>query len=77
MYAVLTALVLVGYALVVAGMGLIFTTAVRPNNLWVGLFLFILALVLEPLRTRIQEFMDFDLLPWAARLCRAPALLQP
>ena len=57
-YAALTGLVLIGYGLVVAGMGLIFTTAVKPNNLWVGLFLFILALVLEPLRTRIQEFMD-------------------
>jgi signal transduction histidine kinase len=57
-YAVLTALVLTGYGLVVAGMGLIFTSAVTPNNLWVGLFLFILALVLEPLRTRLQEFMD-------------------
>lgn len=57
-YAALTALVLVGYGLVAAGMGLIFTTAVRPNNLWVGLFLFILVLMLEPLRTRIQEVMD-------------------
>lgn len=57
-YAALTVLVLGGYGLVLAGMGLIVTTGVNPNNLWVGLFLFILALVLEPLRTRIQELMD-------------------
>jgi signal transduction histidine kinase/putative methionine-R-sulfoxide reductase with GAF domain len=57
-YLILTAIILVSYGLVVAGMGLIFTTAVPPNNIWVGLFLFVLALVLEPLRTRLQEFMD-------------------
>ena len=57
-YAILTVMVVGGYALVVSGISLIFTTAIPFSNLWVGLFVFILALALEPVRTRLQEFVD-------------------
>ena len=57
-YAALSVLVLAGYALTVSGISLIFTSSVAANNLWVGLFVFVLALTLEPIRSRLQEFVD-------------------
>lgn len=57
-YGMLTLMVVGGYALVVSGISLIFTASIPYTNLWIGLFVFILALALEPVRTRLQEFVD-------------------
>jgi len=57
MYFFLSALVTVGYAVVTAGAVLIFGNAL-PRNILAGLFIFVLALVLEPLRVRLQNTTD-------------------
>jgi signal transduction histidine kinase len=57
-YAVLTAGVLIGYVLTAAGVGMLFSTTLPNNALLVGAFVMVLALVLEPLRSRLQEFVD-------------------
>jgi signal transduction histidine kinase len=58
-YLFLTGLVMGGYALLVSGVSLIFTTAMPSNNpLWVGVFVFLLALALEPVRSGLQSFVD-------------------
>ena len=59
MYAFLTVLALGGYALLVSGFTLIFGQAFRVTNpLFVGILVFILALGLNPLRLRLQRFVD-------------------
>ena len=57
MYAVLTALVTFGYALVAAGAGLLFGNAL-PENYLAGIVILVLALGLEPLRVRLQNLTD-------------------
>ncbi|MBI2333412.1 MAG: GAF domain-containing protein, partial [Chloroflexi bacterium] len=57
MYALLTVVVTLGYALVAAGAGLLFGNAL-PNNYLAGFFILVLAIVLEPLRTRLQNLTD-------------------
>lgn len=57
MYALLTVVVTVGYALVAAGVGLLFGNAL-PKNYLTGLFILVLALALEPLRNRLQSLAD-------------------
>lgn len=57
MYVLLTGLVSLGYALVAAGAGFLFGNAL-PDNLLAGIFILGLALVLEPLRTRLQNLTD-------------------
>ncbi|GAB4539011.1 MAG: hypothetical protein Fur002_03450 [Anaerolineales bacterium] len=59
MYALLTLLVVAGYALLTLGFGVIFSANLPANNpALVGLYLFIIALVLEPFRTRLQGMVD-------------------
>ena len=57
MYVILTAIVTIGYALVAAGAGLLFGNAL-PQNYLAGIFIMVIALVLEPLRTRLQNLTD-------------------
>jgi len=59
MYILLTILVVAGYALLTLGFGVIFSSNLPANNpALVGLYLFIIALVLEPFRTRLQVMVD-------------------
>lgn len=59
MYALLSILVTVGYALVISGAGLIAGSRLPANNPFVvGVVLFLLAIVLEPIRTRLQNLVD-------------------
>ena len=57
MYSLLTVVVTLGYAIVSAGAGFLFGNAL-PENYLAGLFILVLALVLEPLRTRLQNLTD-------------------
>ena len=57
MYSLLTVVVTLGYAIVSAGAGFLFGNAL-PENYLAGFFILVLALVLEPLRTRLQNLAD-------------------
>ncbi|MBK6647357.1 MAG: GAF domain-containing protein [Anaerolineales bacterium] len=57
MYALLSMVVTLGYAVVTAGAGLLFGNAL-PKNYLVGIVLLALALALEPLRTKLQNLTD-------------------
>jgi signal transduction histidine kinase len=59
LYALLTILTVSGYALLVSGLSLIFGDRIRADNpLVIGLMIFFLALLLNPLRTRLQQWID-------------------
>ncbi|MBE0670245.1 MAG: GAF domain-containing protein [Anaerolineales bacterium] len=59
MYVLLTIMVVFGYALIVASAGLIFNTSLPANNAYlVGGYMFLIAIVLEPLRSRLQTTVD-------------------
>ena len=57
-YTGLTVFILAIYALIASGMSLIITSAVPWSNLWVGVFVFIVVLALEPVRNRLQTLVD-------------------
>lgn len=57
-YAILAFIVLAGYGMVASGISLIVTAAVPWTNLWVGVFVFAVVVTLEPVRTRLQDFVD-------------------
>jgi len=58
-YILLTIIVVGGYALLVSGASLIFNTAVPYNNpIWVIIFALGVAVMLEPLRLKLQGFVD-------------------
>ncbi|MFZ5905253.1 MAG: GAF domain-containing protein [Chloroflexota bacterium] len=58
-YALLTVLVVSAYALLVMGAGLIFRTTMPTDNPFIiGLMVFLVAVLLDPLRTRLQEIVD-------------------
>jgi signal transduction histidine kinase/putative methionine-R-sulfoxide reductase with GAF domain len=58
-YGALAVLVVVGYALLVAGMSLVFSGALRSDNLAInGLAFFIIALLVLPLRLRLENSID-------------------
>jgi len=58
-YALLTVFVMAGYALLTAGAGLVLHNNLPANNPYlVGGFIFLLALVFEPIRTRLQALVD-------------------
>jgi signal transduction histidine kinase len=58
-YIVLTILAAAAYGLLVSGIGLITTNIIRVNNPYlIGGFVFLIAIFLEPLRTRLQTFVD-------------------
>lgn len=59
MYVLLTLFVMGGYALLVTGVSFMSNTSLPANNAFlVGGFIFVLAIVLEPLRTRLQSRVD-------------------
>ncbi len=59
MYILLTTLVVGGYALLVAGAGILFNSAIAVNNAYlVGAYIFAIALALEPIRARLQSLVD-------------------
>ena len=59
LYAVLTVLALGGYALLVSGLTLIFGQVFQVTNpFFIGGLVFVLALGLNPLRNRLQRFVD-------------------
>jgi signal transduction histidine kinase len=59
LYAFLSILAMGGYALLVSGATLFFGGVVAVNNpYFIGLMFFILALILNPMRTSIQKFVD-------------------
>ncbi|MFN3491325.1 MAG: GAF domain-containing protein, partial [Anaerolineales bacterium] len=59
MYLLLSALITLGYSLLVVGVGLLFGSNLPANNpAFVGLGLFIIAVILEPIRTRLQNLVD-------------------
>ncbi len=59
LYALLSVLALVGYALLVAGLMLVFGPAFNTSNpLFIGALVFFLALFLNPVRNRLQQAID-------------------
>jgi signal transduction histidine kinase len=59
MYILLSGLVIGGYAFLVTGASLLTNTRLPSNNAYfVGIFIFVLALVLEPFRARLQSLVD-------------------
>ncbi|KAF0107519.1 MAG: putative two-component sensor histidine kinase [Anaerolineaceae bacterium] len=59
LYALLGVLVVAGYALVVGGLSLVFGGFFTASNPWViGAMVFVLALVFNPLRNRLQHMID-------------------
>lgn len=58
-YLLLSILIIGGYALLVAGLSLIFTTAMPASSpLWIGGLVFAVAILLDPIRVRLQMFVD-------------------
>ncbi|MBK8428732.1 MAG: hypothetical protein IPL27_23525 [Lewinellaceae bacterium] len=52
-------MVVLGYALIVTSAGLIFNTSLPANNAYlVGGYMFLIAIILEPLRARLQTAVD-------------------
>ncbi|MBL8090081.1 MAG: GAF domain-containing protein [Anaerolineales bacterium] len=59
MYLLLSILITLGYSLLVVGAGLLFGSNLPSNSpVFVGLGLFVIAIVLEPIRTRLQNLVD-------------------
>jgi signal transduction histidine kinase len=59
MYILLSILLVGGYAIFVTGAGLIFQNKLPANNAYlVGAFIFLLVLLLEPIRVRVQSLLD-------------------
>ena len=58
-YSVLTVFLVAAYGLLVSGLGLILANNMPSNNPYlIGGLVFLIAVVLEPLRTRLQVFVD-------------------
>ena len=58
-YTILTALVVLMYGLLVSGLGLMLSIPAPANNPFlIGGLVFLIALFLEPIRTRLQTFVD-------------------
>ncbi|NCP87256.1 MAG: hypothetical protein CO094_12465 [Anaerolineae bacterium CG_4_9_14_3_um_filter_57_17] len=59
LYAILTMLALSGYVLLSIGLSMVFGITVRPDNpLLIGLMVFLVVLLLNPVRARLQEVID-------------------
>ncbi len=59
MYAILTFLVVGGYALLVLSISILYNSRLPSNNLiLVGLYAFFLAILFDPIRARLQSFVD-------------------
>jgi signal transduction histidine kinase/putative methionine-R-sulfoxide reductase with GAF domain len=58
-YILLSIFIVGGYALLVTGLGIIFKTAMPASNpFWIGGLVFVLAILLDPIRLRLQTFVD-------------------
>jgi len=58
-YSILTGLVIAVYGLMVSGLGLLFAEAMPSDNPFlIGALVFFVAVFLDPLRTRLQTFVD-------------------
>jgi signal transduction histidine kinase len=58
-YSTLTVFVVTAYALLVSGLGSLFAIAMPYNNPYlIGALVFVIAVILDPLRTRLQTFVD-------------------
>jgi len=58
-YLMLTVVVVLGYAVLVTGTGMIFATVSPSSNpYFVGTLIFLIAIALEPIRSRLQGFVD-------------------
>jgi len=58
-YLLLTFFIVVGYGLIVTGLSIVFTTAMPASNpFWIGALVFIVAILLDPIRVRLQTFVD-------------------
>lgn len=58
-YVVLSAVVVIGYAVLATGFGLIFNMTLPKNqNIFTGGFIFLIAILLDPMRSRIQGLLD-------------------
>lgn len=59
LYLLLSILIVGGYALLVSGLSLIFAVAMPSTHpLWIGGLVFLVAVLLEPIRLRLQSFVD-------------------
>jgi signal transduction histidine kinase len=57
-YTILIALVVAAYGLIASGISMIVTVYLPWENIWVGVFVFLVVLVLEPLRNRLHSLLD-------------------
>lgn len=59
-YGGLAIVIVLAYGLVASAISMIFVvfTSAPSNNIWIGVFVFIVVLVLEPIRTRLQALVD-------------------
>jgi signal transduction histidine kinase/putative methionine-R-sulfoxide reductase with GAF domain len=58
-YILLSIFIVGGYALLVTGLSIIFKTAMPASNpFWIGGLVFILAILLDPIRLRLQSYVD-------------------
>ena len=58
-YILLSIFIVGGYALLVTGLSVIFKTSMPASNpLWIGGLVFVLAILLDPIRIRLQSFVD-------------------
>ena len=59
LYILLSIFIVGGYAFLVTGLSMIFKTSLPTGNpLWIGGLVFALAILLDPIRTRLQGFVD-------------------
>jgi signal transduction histidine kinase/putative methionine-R-sulfoxide reductase with GAF domain len=58
MYTVFAAIVVFGYALFVTMIGFFFSSQLANNGLIVGVFVFVLIILFEPLRAKLQKLVD-------------------
>ncbi len=59
LYVLLSIFIIGGYALIVTGLSEIFKTSMPASNpLWIGGLVFVLAMLLDPVRTRLQDVVD-------------------
>ncbi|HEX9016453.1 MAG TPA: GAF domain-containing protein, partial [Chloroflexota bacterium] len=59
LYALLSIFIVGGYAFLVTGLSVIFKTSMPAGNpFWIGGLVFVLAILLDPIRVRLQGFVD-------------------
>lgn len=69
-------LIVIGYALLVSGLSLVFAGSVQANPVISGLIFFILAIAFLPLRQRLQHTLDTVFFSRAAHLPGKAGYLQ-